>query len=118
MRDVYRVGGTLLAAAALGVKGDQAFLHEHTVYLIAPDGGIEAVEADIKGETERRKSQAECRLASNICGLGEASAPFACWPGRCLAQTRIRAAWRPERTIPTSKLTGRRCRNRVACLRC
>ncbi|MDQ6749747.1 MAG: NAD-binding protein [Actinomycetota bacterium] len=48
VRDVYRVGGTLLAAAALGFKGDQAFLHEHTVYLVAPDGGIEAFEADSK----------------------------------------------------------------------
>ncbi len=48
VRDVYRVGGTLLAAAALGFKGDQAFLHEHTVYLIAPDGAIQAVDADIE----------------------------------------------------------------------
>ncbi|MDQ6751085.1 MAG: hypothetical protein M3Z33_10075, partial [Actinomycetota bacterium] len=46
VRDVYRVGGTLLAAAALGFKGDQAFLHEHTVYLVAPDGVIEPFEAD------------------------------------------------------------------------
>jgi Trk K+ transport system NAD-binding subunit len=47
VRDVYRVGGTVLAAAALGFKGNQAFLHEHTVYLISPEGSIEAFEADI-----------------------------------------------------------------------
>lgn len=48
VRDVYRVGGTLLAAAALGFKGNEAFLHEHTVYLIAPDGRIQPFRADSK----------------------------------------------------------------------
>jgi voltage-gated potassium channel Kch len=41
VRDVYRVGGTLLAAAALGSDADEAFLHERTVYLVSPAGRIE-----------------------------------------------------------------------------
>ena len=32
VRDVYRIGGTLLAAAALGSTATAAFLHEQTVY--------------------------------------------------------------------------------------
>lgn len=47
VRDVYRIGGTLLAAAALGSDATEAFLHEQTVYLITPDGRIEPFEADI-----------------------------------------------------------------------
>jgi voltage-gated potassium channel Kch len=39
VRDVYRIGGTLLAAAVL---------HEQTVYLIRPDGQIEPFEADLQ----------------------------------------------------------------------
>jgi voltage-gated potassium channel Kch len=41
VRDVYRVGGTLLAAVALGSDADEAFLHERTVYLVSPAGRIE-----------------------------------------------------------------------------
>lgn len=41
VRDVYRIGGTLLAAAALGSDACEAFLHEQTVYLVAADGRIE-----------------------------------------------------------------------------
>ena len=48
VRDVYRVAGTLLAAAALGSDATQAFLHEQTVYLIKPDGRIEPFEADMQ----------------------------------------------------------------------
>jgi voltage-gated potassium channel Kch len=40
VRDVYRIGGTLLAAAALGSEASEAFLHEQTVYVITPDGQI------------------------------------------------------------------------------
>lgn len=46
VRDVYRIGGTLLAAAALGSDACEAFLHEQTVYLVAPDGRIEPFRAD------------------------------------------------------------------------
>jgi voltage-gated potassium channel Kch len=41
VRDVYRIGGTLLAAVALGSDADEAFLHERTVYLVSPAGRIE-----------------------------------------------------------------------------
>jgi voltage-gated potassium channel Kch len=47
VRDVYRIGGTLLAAAALGSDATGAFLHEQTVYLIMPDDRIEPFEADV-----------------------------------------------------------------------
>jgi voltage-gated potassium channel Kch len=41
VRDVYRIGGTLLAAIALGSEAREAFLHEQTVYLVTRDGSIE-----------------------------------------------------------------------------
>ena len=41
VRDVNRIGGTVLAAATLGSEAKEAFLHEQTVYLIDPDGEIE-----------------------------------------------------------------------------
>jgi hypothetical protein len=41
VRDVYRIGGTLLAAVALGSQATEAFLHEHVVYLVTRDGRIE-----------------------------------------------------------------------------
>lgn len=50
VRDVNRIGGTLLAAAALGSEANEAFLHEETVYLVMPDGEIERFE---DGEAER-----------------------------------------------------------------
>ncbi len=42
VRDVYRIGGTLIAAMALGSEAREAFLHEKVVYLVTPDGRIEA----------------------------------------------------------------------------
>ncbi len=48
VRDVYRIGGTLMAAAALGSEAEEAFLHDKTVYLIQPDGRIEPFEADLE----------------------------------------------------------------------
>jgi voltage-gated potassium channel Kch len=47
VRDVYRIGGTLLAAMALGSDATGAFLHEQTVYLITPDDQIEPFQADV-----------------------------------------------------------------------
>jgi len=41
VRDIYRIGGTLLAAVALGSDATEAFLHEHVVYLVTRDGQIE-----------------------------------------------------------------------------
>jgi hypothetical protein len=46
VRDVYRIGGTLLAAAALGSDACEAFMYEQTVYLVAPDGRIEPFRGD------------------------------------------------------------------------
>ncbi len=45
VRDVYGIGGTLLAAAALGSEACEAFVHDHTVHLVTPDGRIEAFSA-------------------------------------------------------------------------
>ena len=42
VRDVYRIGGTLLAAIALGSAAREAFLYEQTVYLVTHDGEIES----------------------------------------------------------------------------
>ena len=41
VRDVYRIGGTLLAAAALRSDACEALLHQQTVYLVTADGRIE-----------------------------------------------------------------------------
>ena len=46
VRDVYRIGGTLLAAMALGSEAREAFLHEQTVYLVTHDGEIEPFAPD------------------------------------------------------------------------
>ena len=47
IRDVYRIGGTLLAAAALGSNATEALLHDQIVYLITADGRIEPFEPDV-----------------------------------------------------------------------
>jgi Trk K+ transport system NAD-binding subunit len=44
VRDVYRIGGTLIAAMALGSPAREAFLHDKVVYLVTDDGHIEAFE--------------------------------------------------------------------------
>lgn len=41
VRDVYLIGGTLLAAAALGSQAREAFVYEETVYVTGVDGAIE-----------------------------------------------------------------------------
>ena len=56
VRDVNRIGGTLLAAAALGSEAKEAFLHEQTVYLVMPDGEIERFD---DGEAERAGEETE-----------------------------------------------------------
>ena len=40
MRDVYLIGGTLIAAMALGSPAREAFLHDKVVYLVTDDGQI------------------------------------------------------------------------------
>ena len=41
VRDVDRIGGTLIAAMALGSPAREAFLHDKVVYLLSGDGRIE-----------------------------------------------------------------------------
>ena len=41
VRDVYWIGGTLLAAAALGSSADEAFSADDAIWVIANDGAIE-----------------------------------------------------------------------------
>jgi len=48
VRDVRRIGGTLVAATALGGDFRGAFLHEKVVYLIGRDGQIEPFDADLE----------------------------------------------------------------------
>jgi voltage-gated potassium channel Kch len=55
VRDVNRIGGAFLAAAALGSEARHAFLHEQTVYMISPDGEIEPFQ---DGESEAAKEEA------------------------------------------------------------
>ena len=68
VRDVYRIGGTLMAAAALGLEAEEAFLHDKTVYLIYPNGRIEPFVADL--EAARK---AELRAASGPEVIGAAA---------------------------------------------
>ncbi len=56
VRDVRRIGGTLLAATALGGDFSGAFLHEKVVYLVGRDGRIEPFDADL--ELTRRATAA------------------------------------------------------------
>ena len=60
VRDVNRIGGTYLAAAALGSDATGAFLHDHMVCLVTPDGEIEPFH---DAEAERNGEQAPARSA-------------------------------------------------------
>ena len=57
VRDVYRIGGTLMAAAALGSDVEEGFLHGKTVYMIHSDGRIEPFEGDLEAALTRDDSQ-------------------------------------------------------------
>lgn len=57
VRDVYRIGGTLLAVAALGSDATDAFLHEQTMYLITPDDRVEPFESDVQALNTARAAQ-------------------------------------------------------------
>jgi voltage-gated potassium channel Kch len=46
IRDLYRIGGAVLAAAALGSDASEGFLHEQTTYLLTPEREIEPFEAE------------------------------------------------------------------------
>ncbi len=62
VRDVYRIGGTLLASAALGSSAEEAFADEETVWVIGGDGRIER-----SGEHLR----AAARAPSSRAGVGD-----------------------------------------------
>jgi Trk K+ transport system NAD-binding subunit len=61
VRDGHRIAGSLLAAAALGHDATDAFLHEHTLYLITSDGKIEAFESDSGPPPDQRRRPAAPR---------------------------------------------------------
>ncbi len=63
VRDVNRIGGTLLAAAALGSEANEAFLHEQTVYLVLPDGEVERFD---DGEAQRAEEQEETAAGEGV----------------------------------------------------
>ncbi|MDQ6750272.1 MAG: NAD-binding protein [Actinomycetota bacterium] len=52
VRDVNRIGGAFLAAAALGSEAGEAYLDEETVYLTMPDGKIEPFHDENQEERE------------------------------------------------------------------
>lgn len=48
VRDVYLIGGTLLAAAALGSRASEAFPHGETIHIVRPDGTAETFAAHVR----------------------------------------------------------------------
>ncbi|MDQ3881256.1 MAG: NAD-binding protein, partial [Chloroflexota bacterium] len=59
VRDVNRIGGTFLAMTAMGSDVRNAFLDEETVYLVMPDGAIEAFDEDETMEEEQEDTSRE-----------------------------------------------------------
>jgi hypothetical protein len=51
IRDVYRIGGTALAAAALGYDVDEAFPYYRTMYLVDRRGDIEPFRVADNGDS-------------------------------------------------------------------
>ncbi len=56
VRDVHRIGGTVLAAAALGSSANEAFLAEDTVWMVDEDGRIEPFDSHIQRTALARPS--------------------------------------------------------------
>ena len=48
VRDVYLIGGTLMAAAALGSTADEAFPYGDEIHIVRPDGGAEPFAAHVR----------------------------------------------------------------------
>jgi len=48
VRDVYRIGGTLFAAAALGSSAQEAFVNDDAVWVIGQDGRMEPFEVHLR----------------------------------------------------------------------
>jgi Trk K+ transport system NAD-binding subunit len=53
VRDVYRIGGVLLAAAALGSPAAEAFSWDETVWVISEDGLIERADSHLERVAQR-----------------------------------------------------------------
>jgi len=58
VRDVNRIGGAFVAAAALGSQASEAFLDDETVYLTMPDGKIEAFHEEEDEAGDARSDEA------------------------------------------------------------
>jgi voltage-gated potassium channel Kch/methylmalonyl-CoA mutase cobalamin-binding subunit len=56
VRDVYRIGGTLLAAAALGSRAEEAFVADETVWVIGEDGRMQQFSAHLETAARGAKS--------------------------------------------------------------
>jgi len=48
VRDVYLIGGTLLAAAALGSQATEAFVYGEEIYITRVDGAVEPFTAHVR----------------------------------------------------------------------
>ena len=48
VRDVYLIGGTLLAAAALGSQATEAFVYGEEIYIARADGAVEPFTAHVR----------------------------------------------------------------------
>ncbi|MGI8413048.1 MAG: NAD-binding protein [Solirubrobacteraceae bacterium] len=57
VRDVYRIGGTLLAAAALGSPAQEAFVADEIIWVIGHDGAIESFDAHLATMASARLDQ-------------------------------------------------------------
>lgn len=64
VRDVYRIGGTLMAAAALGSDVEEGFLHGKTVYLIHSDGRLEPFEGELEAARGKERAQMDLEGAT------------------------------------------------------
>jgi hypothetical protein len=53
VRDVYHIGGTLLASAALGSPAEEAFLAEETVWVVGANGQAEPFDAHLATAARR-----------------------------------------------------------------
>lgn len=60
VRDVYMIGGTLLAAAALGSQADEAFMYDDAVYVTGVDGAVASFDEHALAMQEARRNGGGC----------------------------------------------------------
>ncbi|MGI8903245.1 MAG: NAD-binding protein [Solirubrobacteraceae bacterium] len=58
VRDVYRIGGTVLAAAALGSPAEEAFVADDTVWVIGHEGEIEPFDEHLEAAARSARRHA------------------------------------------------------------